>query len=103
VVGLGWLLVALQYAQTKNKIKNEAVIAAIKKQLANKATETADTASFTTSYGDDGTLVMLHSERRTDAVPLSLFAHVPDSEAPLRLCWTRSWTSTLRTLSFQRS
>ena len=41
----------------------------IRRYLNNRAVETADTASFTTSYGDDDYLLM-HSGRRTDAVIL---------------------------------
>jgi uncharacterized protein YfaS (alpha-2-macroglobulin family) len=44
-------------------------VAAIRQFISNRAVETADSANFTTSYGDDAYL-MLHSNRRTDGVIL---------------------------------
>ncbi|MCB8953589.1 MAG: hypothetical protein H6650_16410 [Ardenticatenales bacterium] len=46
-----------------------AQVAAIARHIQNRAVETAGAANFTTSYGDDEYL-MLHSDRRTDAVIL---------------------------------
>lgn len=43
----------------------------IKRLVLNKATETADKAQFTMAYGDgDGEYLLLHSDRRTDAILL---------------------------------
>jgi uncharacterized protein YfaS (alpha-2-macroglobulin family) len=42
---------------------------AIRRHINNRAVETASAANFTTSYGDDAYL-MLHSNRRTDAIVL---------------------------------
>jgi uncharacterized protein YfaS (alpha-2-macroglobulin family) len=64
---LGWLLVAL----SKNQVASvNGEVEKIKKYLFARVNETAETANFITSYGDDGQSVMLHSNRRTDAAVL---------------------------------
>ena len=57
---LGWILPTLS---------KDPAAAAIRKYLANRVSETASTAQFTTSYGD-GAYVMLYSDRRCDGVLL---------------------------------
>ncbi|MCC6169027.1 MAG: hypothetical protein IT329_17525 [Caldilineaceae bacterium] len=53
---------------------------AIRRHVDNRAVETASAANFTTSYGDDAYL-MLHSNRRTDALLLdALINDQPDSD-----------------------
>ncbi|GIV76381.1 MAG: hypothetical protein KatS3mg050_0775 [Litorilinea sp.] len=55
-------------------------LAAIRRFVANRAVETPSAANFTTSYGDDGYL-LLHSNRRTDALILdALIQDQPDSD-----------------------
>jgi uncharacterized protein YfaS (alpha-2-macroglobulin family) len=57
-----------------------AEVEAIIRHLNNRAVETAGAANFTTSYGDQQYL-MLHSDRRTDAIILeALIANQPDSD-----------------------
>ena len=52
----------------------------IRRFVNNRAVETAGAANFTTSYGDDEYL-MLHSNRRTDAIMLdALINDQPDSD-----------------------
>ncbi|HWN72092.1 MAG TPA: hypothetical protein VNM90_30845, partial [Haliangium sp.] len=72
---VGWLLYALSGdagARTE--------IAAIHRHLQNRVTETAGTAHFATDYDDDAYL-LLHSDRRADAVILeALIADQPDSD-----------------------
>jgi uncharacterized protein YfaS (alpha-2-macroglobulin family) len=72
---VGWLLYALSGdagARTE--------IAAIHRHLQNHVTETAGAAHFATSYEDDAYL-LLHSDRRADAVILeALIADQPDSD-----------------------
>jgi uncharacterized protein YfaS (alpha-2-macroglobulin family) len=63
----GWLLVALK---PKQSTLTKSAIDDILKHLKNKVNETAETANFITSYGDDGQFVMLHSDRRTDGILL---------------------------------
>jgi uncharacterized protein YfaS (alpha-2-macroglobulin family) len=46
-----------------------AEVEAIRRHVDNRAVETAGAANFTTSYGDDA-WVLLHSNRRTDAIVL---------------------------------
>jgi uncharacterized protein YfaS (alpha-2-macroglobulin family) len=59
---------------------NQSDIAAIERHIANRAVETAGAANFTTDYGDDAYL-MLHSDRRTDAIILdALIAGDPESD-----------------------
>ena len=53
---------------------------AIERHINNRAVETAGAANFTTSYGDQSYL-MLHSNRRTDAVILdALIGGAPESD-----------------------
>ncbi|MGB3714436.1 MAG: alpha-2-macroglobulin family protein [Candidatus Promineifilaceae bacterium] len=55
-------------------------VAEIMRHLENRAVETAGAANFTTSYGEEAYL-LLHSDRRTDAVILdALIAGDPDSD-----------------------
>jgi len=55
-------------------------VEAIQRHIANRAVETAGAANFTTSYGDQAYL-LLHSDRRTDAIILdALIAAQPDSD-----------------------
>ncbi|MCX6043780.1 MAG: MG2 domain-containing protein, partial [Chloroflexi bacterium] len=55
-------------------------VTAIRQLITNKAVETAGAANFTTSYGDDDYL-MLHSNRRTDALILdALINDQPESD-----------------------
>lgn len=59
---------------------NQSLIDAIERHIANRAIETAGAANFTTDYGDDAYL-MLHSDRRTDAIILdALIAGNPESD-----------------------
>jgi hypothetical protein len=52
----------------------------IRRHVNNRAVETAGAANFTTSYGDDAYL-MLHSDRRTDAVVLdAMINDQPDND-----------------------
>src|SRR6185503_7177368 len=72
---IGWLLTVLtgDAGTTDN-------VAAIRKHLNNRATEEAATAHFVTSYGD-GDYLLLHSNRRTDAVLLeALIADQPKND-----------------------
>jgi uncharacterized protein YfaS (alpha-2-macroglobulin family) len=62
---LGWLLPVLSGDKG-----SAAEVAAIRQHLANRATETASTASFAVDYGEQGPYLLLHSNRRTDAVVL---------------------------------
>jgi uncharacterized protein YfaS (alpha-2-macroglobulin family) len=61
---IGWLLPVLS-----GDANSTAEVAAIRRLLGNRAEETAATAHFTTSYGDDDYL-LLHSSRRADGVIL---------------------------------
>lgn len=54
--------------------------AEIERVLNNRVTETAGAATFTTDYGEDAYLI-LHSDRRTDAIVLdALIAMAPESD-----------------------
>jgi hypothetical protein len=54
--------------------------AAIERHIGNRAVETAGAANFTTAYGDEAYL-LLHSDRRTDAVILqALISQAPQSD-----------------------
>ena len=75
---LGWLLVAMQPKQASS---TKAAIEKILKHLSAKVTETAETANFVTSYGDDGKYVMLHSDRRTDGVLLEALLTVDEKNS----------------------
>jgi hypothetical protein len=61
---LGWLLAVLS-----GDANSEKEIAAIRRHLNNRAEETAGAAHFTTDY-KDGAHLLLHSDRRSDAVIL---------------------------------
>jgi uncharacterized protein YfaS (alpha-2-macroglobulin family) len=61
---LGWLLAVL--SGDANSAKE---VAAIRRHLNNRVEETAGVAHFTTSY-EDGAHLMLHSDRRADAIIL---------------------------------
>ncbi|CAF1422213.1 unnamed protein product, partial [Didymodactylos carnosus] len=81
---LGWLLVALSSGENSNKRQT---IEIIYKHLKGKVSETGETANFITSYGDDGQLVMLHSNQRTDAILLESFLYIdPKSTLCTKLC-----------------
>ncbi|MCP4618974.1 MAG: hypothetical protein GY844_21375, partial [Bradyrhizobium sp.] len=59
---------------------SSAELEAIRRHVGNRAVETAGAANFTVSYGDDAYL-LLHSNRRTDAIILdALVADSPDSD-----------------------
>ncbi|MET0555921.1 MAG: alpha-2-macroglobulin family protein [Vicinamibacteria bacterium] len=73
---LGWLLPVLS-----GDAGSQAEVTAIRRHVANRATETAATATFATDYGEQGAYVLLHSNRRTDAVLLeALIADQPKSD-----------------------
>ncbi|CAF0889863.1 unnamed protein product [Adineta ricciae] len=81
---LGWLLVALSTEQNKQAT---ALIDSIYKYLKGKVSETAETANFITSYGDDGQSVMLHSNQRTDAILLEALLYIdPQSTLCTKIC-----------------
>ncbi len=61
----GWLLPVLS-GDAASAVETEA----IRRHLANRVAETAATAHFVTSYGEEGDYLVLHSERRADAVIL---------------------------------
>ncbi|HYY95428.1 MAG TPA: alpha-2-macroglobulin family protein [Pyrinomonadaceae bacterium] len=72
---VGWLLPVLS-----GDANSAAEVAAIRRLLNNRAEETAATAHFVTSYGDDDYL-LLHSSRRADGVILeALIADQPASD-----------------------
>jgi hypothetical protein len=57
-----------------------AQVEAIRRHVNNRVVETAGAANFTTSYGDQ-TYLLLHSNRRTDAILLdALIGDQPDSD-----------------------
>ena len=57
-----------------------AEVEAIRRHIGNRAVETAGAANFTTSYGDQAYL-LLHSDRRTDAIILdAMIAGDPESD-----------------------
>lgn len=62
---LGWLLPTLDADPA-----SAATVAAIRKHLNNRASETASTAQFTTHYTDDAEYLLLGSDRRDDAILL---------------------------------
>eukprot|EP01080_Neovahlkampfia_damariscottae_P009738 gene9738-2065_t len=74
--GLAWILVAINYSDPK-PTSNE-YYQKILKYFQNRVIETPETAGFTTSYGEnnDAQLVMLHSNRRTDAIILDALIEV---------------------------
>jgi uncharacterized protein YfaS (alpha-2-macroglobulin family) len=72
---LGWLLPLLASSRAT---KDDAI--AIRRRLANSVTETAAAAHFTVAYGD-GAHLLLHSDRRADAILLeALIADSPEND-----------------------
>ena len=72
---VGWLLPVLS-----GDANSAAEVAAIRRLLNNRAEETAATAHFVTSYGDDDYL-LLHSSRRADGIILeALITDQPQSD-----------------------
>jgi hypothetical protein len=72
---LGWVLPVLS-----KDAGSSAEVAAIRRRLANSVTETAGAAHFVVSYGD-GAHLLLHSDRRADAILLeALVADSPKSD-----------------------
>jgi uncharacterized protein YfaS (alpha-2-macroglobulin family) len=71
----GWLLHTLA-----GRPEHRVLADSLRRQIEGRAAETAATATFTTSYGE-GEYLVLHSERRTDAVVLeALIAADPRSD-----------------------
>ena len=82
---LGWLLIAL--SSDANDKAASAAIETIYQHLKGKVSETAETANFITSYGDDGQSVMLHSNQRTDAILLEALLTIdPKSTLCTKIC-----------------
>lgn len=76
---LGWLYPSLKAA------RSEAEAAAIRKQLNLQISETAGAAHFVTGY-DDGAYLLLHSDRRVDAIWLeALVNHEPKNPLVVKL------------------
>jgi hypothetical protein len=72
---LGWLLPTLS-----KDAASATELAAVRRRLANAVSETAGAAHFTVSYGD-GAYLLLHSDRRADAILLeALIADQPASD-----------------------
>ena len=72
---LGWVLPVLS-----KDAASSAEVAAIRRRLANSVSETAAAAHFAVSYGD-GAYLLLHSDRRADAILLeALIADQPGSD-----------------------
>ncbi|MBC7909218.1 MAG: hypothetical protein H7Y30_01880, partial [Pyrinomonadaceae bacterium] len=72
---IGWLLPVLS-----GDAGSQAEVIAIRRHLNNRATETAGTAHFVTSYSD-GAHVLLHSARRADGIILeALIGDQPQSD-----------------------
>ena len=72
---LGWVLPVLS-----KDAASAAEVAAIRRRLANNVSETAGAAHFAVSYGD-GAHLLLHSDRRADAILLeALIADQPRSD-----------------------
>jgi hypothetical protein len=79
VAAAGWLLHALADQPSAPEALE------LRRQLANRVTETAGAATITTSYGD-GSHLLLHSDRRSDAVVLeALIQADPDSDLVSKL------------------
>ena len=73
---IGWLLSVLS-----GDAASAAEVEAIRRHLANRASETAATAQFTDSYTDDGAYLLLHSSRRADGIILeALIGDQPQSD-----------------------
>ena len=61
-------------------VDDDEIEAEIERVINNRVTETAGAATFTTDYGEDAYLI-LHSDRRTDAIVLdALIAMAPESD-----------------------
>ncbi len=72
---IGWLLPVLS-----DDTDSQAEVAAIRRHLLNRVTETAGAADFVTDYADQG-YVILHSDRRADGILLdALIQDQPDSD-----------------------
>ncbi|UCC74651.1 MAG: carboxypeptidase regulatory-like domain-containing protein [Gemmatimonadota bacterium] len=72
----GWLLAVLS-----GKPAHERQVAEIRRYLGNRVSEAAATAQFTSGYGVDGDYLVLHSDRRTDAVILeAMIGDQPESD-----------------------
>jgi hypothetical protein len=72
---LGWILPVLS-----KDADSSGEVAAIRRRLANNVAETASAAHFVVSYGD-GAHLLLHSDRRADAILLeALIADSPRSD-----------------------
>lgn len=78
---VGWLLPVLS-----GDAASAAEAEAVRRHLANRVSETAATAHFVTSYGEEGDYLVLHSERRADAVILeSLISDQSQSDLVAKL------------------
>ena len=66
---LAWLAVAMSGGADRC----EAELGAIYDVFEAHVTETAETANFVVDYGDNGAFVLLHSNRRTDALVLDAY------------------------------
>ena len=77
--------VAWLYPVLSGQAASASEVAAIRKLLRNRVSETAATAQFSTSYGDSGYLIM-HSSRRIDALLLEgLIQDQPQSDLIVKL------------------
>lgn len=75
-----WALYVLGKAKSHADLRKK-----ILRHFANRATETASTAQFTTSFGE-GAYTILHSARRTDAVILeALLEETPNDQLAIKL------------------
>lgn len=73
---LGWLLPTLERAGM------DAAVTQIRQHLLQRLTETARTAAFTTTWSDDDAALILHGDRRLDAILLETWLRLwPDDEA----------------------
>jgi alpha-2-macroglobulin len=82
--GLAFVALAIFFSDNKNA--NNEIIQEILKHLINNVNETAETANFITSYGDDrdNKLVMLHSDRKVDGIILEMMCNVcPEKQKDL--------------------
>jgi uncharacterized protein YfaS (alpha-2-macroglobulin family) len=71
----GWLLATLADQPSESDAQKE-----LRQAIDNRAVEEAGTAQFTTEYGNDQGHVVMHSNRRSDAVILdALLRSTPDS------------------------
>lgn len=73
---VGWLLAVLADADAAPQRK------AIRQYLGNKATQTASTAQFSTGHAEGTSYLILHSDRRTDAIVLDALM-ADDANNPL--------------------